>query len=103
MPSSVGAMTDHLMNQTLSPEQAKLAAYYGRGVVHDNEVLACAQAVADGGLGYSEALGRLMQKHIDAGGNLDQVDAAEERIGKRLADLAWRVGEGLEDAPVGIV
>lgn len=46
MPSSVGAMTDHLMNQTLSPEQARLAAYYGRGMVQDNDMLNWSQMVA---------------------------------------------------------
>ncbi|MFL5289309.1 MAG: MobF family relaxase [Rhodopila sp.] len=32
-PSSVRSMTAHLMNSTLMPEQARLAAYYGRGMV----------------------------------------------------------------------
>jgi hypothetical protein len=40
MPSSVGAMTDHLLNQTLTPEQASLAAYYGRGQVRESADLA---------------------------------------------------------------
>jgi hypothetical protein len=47
MPSSTASMGDHLMNQTLSPEQAKLAAYYGRGLVQDNQMLAWAHGVAD--------------------------------------------------------
>ena len=103
MPSSTGSMTDHLMNQTLSPEQARLAAYYGRGMVQDNEMLTWAQMVADGVASYSEALDVLLQKHIRDGGDLDQLEAAEERIGKRLADLAYRVQEGLQDAPLAIV
>ena len=103
MPSSAGSMTDHLMNQTLSPEQARLAAYYGRGMVQDNEMLTWAQMVADGTASYGEALDVLLQKHVRDGGDLDQLQAAEERIGKRLADLAYRVQEGLQDAPLAIV
>jgi hypothetical protein len=34
-PSSASAMTAHLMNSTLQPEQAQLAAYYARGMVRD--------------------------------------------------------------------
>jgi hypothetical protein len=103
MPSSTGAMTDHLMAQTLTPDQAKLAAYYGRGMVHDNQMLAWAQSIADGGVTYSEALGRLVQRYIRDGGDLDLIDDAEERIGKRLAELAHRVQEGLEDAPLAVI
>ena len=33
MPSSARAMTAHLMNATLSPTEAQLAAYYQRGMV----------------------------------------------------------------------
>jgi conjugative relaxase-like TrwC/TraI family protein len=103
MPSSTGSMTDHLMNQTLSPDQAKLALYYGRGMVHDDNMLAWAQAVADGIVPYSEAVDALLQKHVRDGGDLDLLDATEERIGKRLADLAFRVQEGLQDAPLAVV
>ena len=37
-PSSVGGMTDHLMNKTLalSPEDERLALYYGRGQVRND-------------------------------------------------------------------
>ena len=37
-PSSVGGMTDHLMNKTLAlgPEDERLALYYGRGQVRDD-------------------------------------------------------------------
>jgi len=34
-PSSARAMTNHLMNATLQPEQARLAAYYARGMVRE--------------------------------------------------------------------
>jgi hypothetical protein len=37
MPSATSAMTAHLMNATLAlgPEEARLAAYYGRGQLRD--------------------------------------------------------------------
>lgn len=96
-------MGDHLMNATVDRDEGKLALYYGRGMVRDNETLAWAEAVADGSIGYSDALDRLMQKHVRDGGDIDQLDVSEERIGKRLADLAHRVREGLADAPVAVV
>jgi len=34
-PSSAAAMTRHLMNSTLQPDQARLAAYYARGMVRE--------------------------------------------------------------------
>jgi hypothetical protein len=38
MPSSTGGMTNHLMNKTLalSPEDERLALYYGRGQVRED-------------------------------------------------------------------
>jgi conjugative relaxase-like TrwC/TraI family protein len=103
MPSSAGPMTDHLMNQTLGPEQARLAAYYGRGTVRDDDMLALAGQVASGETPYGEALEALMSKHARGGGDPDLLDAARERTGKRLADVAHRLREGLADAPLAIV
>lgn len=40
MPSSVEGMTDHLLNQTLKPVRAVLAAYYGRGQIRESADLA---------------------------------------------------------------
>ncbi|MBS0642369.1 MAG: relaxase domain-containing protein, partial [Proteobacteria bacterium] len=48
-------------------------------------------------------LGRLMQKYIRGGGDMDLLDDAEARIGKRLAELASRVREGLTDAPLAVI
>ena len=44
-----------------------------------------------------------MSDYIRVGGALDSLDAAEDRLVKRLADLATRTHEGLENAPVAVV
>ena len=63
-PSSVGGMTDHLMNKTLAlgPEDERLALYYGRGQVKDDSLNELAKAVADGTLTFSEAIGTAMSE-----------------------------------------
>ena len=102
-PSSVGAMTDHLLNQTLAQDQARLAAYYSRGMVPDRAMEALARQVADGRATYSEGLDALVQTYIRDGGDLGLLEAAEARLGKRLGDLVFRIQEGLEEAPLAVV
>jgi hypothetical protein len=65
-PSSAGSMTSHLMNQTLSPEQAKLAAYYGRGMVQDNLMLAVARAIAADELSWAEGIEIVVEREMHA-------------------------------------
>ena len=103
-PSSVGGMTDHLMNKTLAlgSEDERLALYYGRGQISDS-LQELARAVADGSLRFSEAVEAAMSEHIGAGGDLDTLDAAEDRLAKRLADLVMRIQERLENAPVAVI
>ncbi len=105
VPSSVSGMTDHLMNNTLAPEESRLAAYYGRGMVQGEgpSIVALAKHVADGTIRYSVAKNTLMSDYIRDGGDLDQLDAARERIGHRLAVLAERFREGLVDAPLAVI
>ena len=100
-PSSVGGMTDHLMNKTLTlgSEDERLALYYGRGLVRNDPLRELARAVADGTLTFSEAIGTAMSEYLGTRGDLDTLDAAEDRLAKRLADLAMRIQEGLENAP----
>lgn len=102
-PSSTGGMTDHLLTNTLGPEGAKLAAYYGRGMVQDQAMLSLAEGVAAGNIAYSDALSVLMERYVREGGDIGLLDAAEERIGKRLGDLAFRIQEGLQDAPLAVL
>lgn len=94
--SSVGAMTDHLLNQTLAPEDARLAAYYTRGLArHEDLVLAIlAEQVAGGSLPSSEALDRLTAGWLRRGGSSDRLEAAKERMATQLADAAERVRRG---------
>jgi TrwC relaxase/AAA domain len=101
-PSSVSAMTNHLMNLTIGQEEARLAIYYQKGAV-DDPMVELAHQVADGDLAFSEALDELMVTYVRTGGDLDLVDQAETRLGKRLGDLAFRIQEGLENAPVAVV
>lgn len=103
MPSSTSDMTRHLLTQTLPAEEARLAAYYERGMIQDNTMLSWANLVSEGRVYFSEAVDQLMRDYIKSGGDLDLIDAAQERIGKRLSDLAYRVQEGLEDAPLAVV
>jgi hypothetical protein len=96
-------MTDHLLNQTLEQDQARLAAYYSRGMVPDRAMEALARQVADGRATYSEGLDALVQTYLRDGGDRDLLAAAEARLGKRLGDLVFRIQEGLEDAPLAVV
>jgi len=102
-PSSATGMTDHLLTNTVPQEEARLAAYYGRGMVRDTLIEGLAEQVAAGDLAYSEALSELMARYIREGGHVDLTNAAEERLGKRLADVAFRIQEGLQDAPLAVV
>ena len=105
MPSSVSGMVDHLLNKTLnlSPEESRLAAYYGRESTEDRAIMELARLVVDGDLTFSEAVGGAVSDYITQGGDLEQLDAVEDRIMNRLGDLAYRIQEGLEGAPLGIV
>ena len=62
-----GRLPMRWLSAAFGPDELVGMAYYGRGMVHDNEMLAWAEAVADGGVVYSEALDRLMQKYIQIG------------------------------------
>jgi hypothetical protein len=103
MPSGAGGMTDHLLNNTLTPEHARLAAYYERGMVGDPALVEIAHDVAAGEIAFSEGVAELMRDYLRDGGDIDLLDAAEARIEKRLGDLAFRIQEGLQDAPLAIV
>jgi hypothetical protein len=46
-PSSTGALTSHLLNNTVNQEQARLATYYGRGMVRDEGLMELARQVAE--------------------------------------------------------
>src|ERR1700722_5822331 len=59
-------LTKHLMNNTLAPEMATLAAYYGRGAVIDNDMLDAARAIADGEMTGGEATDILVAKAMEA-------------------------------------
>jgi hypothetical protein len=101
-PSSTGALTDHLLNNTVTQEQARLAAYYARGMVRD-EVYELAQQVADGTLSFSAAVDEAKSNYLRDGHDPDLADAAAQRVTNLLHDLAFRLSESLGDAPVGIV
>src|SRR4051794_27235658 len=63
MPSSTGDMTKHLLTQTLPAEEARLAAYYERGMIHDNAMLSWANLVAEGRVYYGDAVDQLMRDY----------------------------------------
>ena len=108
-PSSARGIVDHLMNKTLGlgPEDERLALYYGRGQVRDEPLADLARGVAAGSMTYSQALAEVMSNYLRGGGDPDGLAEVEERLGKRLADLAERLDEraqaGLENAPVAVV
>src|ERR1700749_1936517 len=88
-PSSVGGMTDHLMNKTLAlgPDDDRLALYYGRGQVRDDKLQELAHAVAGGELTIPQAVEIAVAAHTDASGDPDRLDAMKDRLAKRLASL----------------
>jgi hypothetical protein len=64
-PSAASGMTNHLMTQTLTPDQAKLAIYYSRGMVApgiDRLMAGTVQAVADGDIDFREGVELLMER-----------------------------------------
>lgn len=101
-PSSVQGIAKHLMTQTVSQEQSRMAAYYRRGMVAD-PIEALAVKVADGTLTFSEAMGVAMADYIKKGGDPDMVDVVQDRISNRLSALALRIQDGLQDAPLAVV
>ena len=128
-PSSAGAMTDHLLNNTLSIEGAKLAAYYTNGMVK-NATLDLALAVAAGEADFNDAVDSLVEKHARDNGIGPPTRAEVEALGRdgrgaeaedlqeqherkmldiegqysyRLDVLVDRLKAGLLDAPLGVV
>lgn len=102
MPSSVKALTNHLMNKTLTQERGVLAQYYRKGTVSD-PLVDLARQVAGQEILFSEALDTAISDYIQKGGNIDQLGAVEERLGKRLSAMALRIEQGLEDAPLAVI
>ena len=102
-PSSMGAMTDHLLNQTLKPEQVGPANYYNLGMVEDPLMAELAQQVASGEITFSEGSDRLVARYVADGGDLDLLDAAQERLEKRLSEQALRLQEGIQDTSLGVL
>ena len=59
------------------------------GTAEEREIGALASLVADGTMGYGEALDRLLARHPETTGELDV--AIEERLGQQLSDAALRL------------
>jgi conjugative relaxase-like TrwC/TraI family protein len=96
-------MTDHLLNNTLRPEHATLAAYYERGMVREPAVLEMARQVAAGEIDVADGAAALAQQYLREGGDPDLLHATQARFEKRLGDLAFRVQHGLQDAPLAVL
>lgn len=102
-PSSVSGMSKHLLNNTLGRGGlADIAAYYERGA-GEPLIISLARDVANGDMPYSEALDSLVHEWVKEGGDLDHLEAAEERLGNRLAALVSRFDEGLDVAHLAVV
>lgn len=95
-------LTKHLLNATVSQAASRMAAYYQRGSVVDPLSMLAAQ-VAGGEVTFSDALDSLLADYVAKGGDLDKIDAEEERLGNRLSALAERIQNGLADAPLAII
>jgi ATP-dependent exoDNAse (exonuclease V) alpha subunit len=103
-PSDVGAMSAHLLNNTLGRGVlADIAAYYERGGGPEPLIVELARDVATGELAYSEALAELVQDWLREGGDAEQIDAAEDRLGRRLEALAGRFVEGDDLAHLAVI
>ena len=99
----MGSLTDHLLTQTLQKAQVGPANYYNMGMVADPLMTELAWQVAEGEVRFSEAAAQLMERYIAEGGDLDLLDAAQERLDRRLSDLAFRFSEGIEDPSLGVL
>jgi hypothetical protein len=109
MPSSVQAMTAHLMNATLVPEQARLAAYYGRGMVSDVEEIGLDPRRAfrnemhvDAWLAGTEPpdLVRLAEYAMSPDAALTPMEIEERLVSDIERAVASVDGEGAQDAPL---
>jgi len=89
-PSSVDALSAHLLAMTLPRGVADLARYYSRGgqagTEEEREIADLAQRVAAGALDYSKALDTLCSSHLQRNGDIDPDTA--ERLGQQLGDAA---------------
>jgi hypothetical protein len=100
---NAAGLVDHLMNNTLSQDQSRLAAYYGRGPAEVSGFLIAARDIADGTVTFDQAISGLMWDYIRDGGSLDLLDVIEERYSKRVADLVDRIMDGLDYAPLAVM
>src|SRR5208282_2796046 len=79
------------LNNTLSPEDTRLAAYYSRGAVVDTALLEAALAVASGEVTFSEAMDGLSMDYLRAGRDADLLDDWNMRTTDRLSALVARI------------
>jgi len=93
--SSVKAMTNHLLNNTLTDEHSRLAAYYTRGLARQAGLVLSTYAdlVAKGSLSFGEALDGMTASYR-RGGDKGGLDAIEARMITRLAEAVMRVERG---------
>ena len=128
-PSSVGDLTNHLQNATLTPEEGRLAAYYERGLAQD-PTLEIARSIAAGELSLAEGTEILVDREMaqipeptfeqqapfmtwdrdrwvytrDLNQEREEVRfEIEGRISSRLDVLAERVENGTLDAPLAVI
>lgn len=102
MPSSLGEMTRHLMNKTLTREQGIVAQYYEKGAAAD-PIYDLAKMVANGEMLFTDAMDFLTTDYIRKDGDIDSLYAFEERMAKRLSALALRIEDGLDNAPLAVI
>lgn len=103
-PSSVKGMTDHLMNNTLGQE-AVLANYYANGVSAEGLWYDLAHEVAAGQMELGEATDVLFERWRSTWdtGDEDIFWSVRSGISGQLSDLAFRIQEGMDQAPLATV
>lgn len=101
-PKSVSGMSKHLINMTLSREQAAVARYYAKGTPED-PLESWARAVANKEIMFSDAMDALMMKYVRDGGNVDDIEQYEERLTSRLSKMALRREQGLDDHHLAVL
>ena len=105
-PSTVSGLTNHLLNETQTPEAGVLAQYYTRGTELGEETLRLnefARQIAGGTMLSSAAEDVLIEDYLRRGADLDLLDLYRERIGQRLSVIAQRITDGLEYAPLAVL
>ena len=105
-PATVSGMTNHLLNETQTPEAGVLAQHYTRGKELGEETMRVAdlaRRMVNVPLTQAAGIEIMAAEYDQRGGDPELAEAYRDRIGRRLDVIAERIRDGIELVPIAII